>query len=147
MTTPHGVIQGLLAVVQPPDGTYPPWQFREGSVRAYGRFNLGRWLVGSVLRQRLAHKRFVRECFYPRERFTSEPANTLQLFMYSKEEDSICVNIQIFMIEYKRMNTLSENESPCAPAPQKEHLLYPHAQKQGVLRGRGNKFVETTTRR
>jgi len=27
-------------------------------------------------------KRFVRECFYPRERFTLEPANTLQLFVY-----------------------------------------------------------------
>ena len=40
-------------------------------------------LVGSRLDAIFWHtQRFVRSCFYPRERFTVEPANTIELSVY-----------------------------------------------------------------
>ena len=61
VTTPLAKAEGLLARAEPPKGGTAEHtrlrQFREGSVRAYGRFNLGRRLVGSkILRHRLAHQ-------------------------------------------------------------------------------------------
>src|SRR5215469_18132121 len=48
---------------------------------------VGEYMVSSVMR---SHASRVRQCFYPWERFTTEPANTVQLERYSPRSRYPC---------------------------------------------------------
>src|SRR6266571_5574920 len=62
------------------------------------------------------------------------PRNTIELSMYYKMDYSIGVNMQIFMIEERKMNILLYRKIfPCAQAPKKVGLFIPWINHRGFL--------------
>jgi hypothetical protein len=120
VTTPHSFVRGFS---QEPNGMYPLAAVSRRLRPSLRSVQSRQAACGHCPTSSIGTPNaFVRECFYPGERFTLEPVNTLQLFVYERQY-SIDVNKQIFIIQEEKVKILSYRKrnqcfAPALAAPQ-----------------------------